>query len=218
MIIAIDGPAGAGKSTVAKLVAKRLGFTYLDTGAMYRAVTVAALENNLELNDEIALVALAEKAKIEIFSQKDGSLKISLNGADVTRKIREVEVNKNVSFIAKVPKLRAVMVERQREFSKDHDIVVEGRDIGTVVFPSAEKKFYLDADFKERSRRRIKELSESGVKVNNSEIEKDIEKRDHQDLTRSVAPLKKADDAFYIDTTPLSIDEVVNKILSFIKI
>lgn len=215
MIITIDGPAGAGKSTVAKLVAQRLNFTYLDTGAMYRAITVAALDKGIDLTDEAALISGAEQAEIEIISQKDGSLKVILNGSDVTRKIREVEVTKNVSFIAKVPRLRAIMVERQREFSKNHNIVVEGRDIGTVVFPYAEKKFYLGADFKERSKRRIKELVESNVPINESEIEQDLEQRDNLDLTRSVAPLKKAEDAIYIDTTFLTIEQVVNKVLSF---
>lgn len=217
MIITIDGPAGAGKSTVAKLVAQRLNFTYLDTGAMYRAITVAALNQGVDLKNEAALIAIAQKAKLDILPQKDGSLKIILNGTDVTTEIRAVEVTKNVSFIAKVPRLRSIMVERQREFSKNNDIVVEGRDIGTVVFPHAEKKFYLDADFKERSRRRVKELLGSDIPINETEIARDLRKRDNQDLTRSVAPLKKAEDAIYIDTTFLTIEEVVNKILSFIK-
>lgn len=217
MIITIDGPAGAGKSTVAKLVARRLKFTYLDTGAMYRAVTVAAMDEGVPLLDDQALIAVAKKVKIDILPQDDGSLKINLDGKDVTQKIRSIEVSKNVSFIAKVPGVRAVMVELQRDFSKNNNIVVEGRDIGTVVFPDAEKKFYLDADFKERARRRIKELGQTHKKLNEQEISQDLERRDQQDLTRAVAPLKKADDAICIDTTPLNIEQVVNKILSYVQ-
>jgi len=217
MIIAIDGPAGAGKSTVAKLVARKLNFTYLDTGAMYRAVTVAAMEENVDLFDDNTLIAVVKKVKINIQPQEDGSLKVILNGKDVTQRIRDIEVTNSVSFIAKVPGVREVMVQLQREFGRHNNIVVEGRDIGTVVFPNAEKKFYLDADFTERARRRIKELGETHSKLNEQEIATDLEKRDNQDLTRAVAPLKKAADAINIDTTPLSIEQVVDKILSYIQ-
>jgi len=217
MIIAIDGPAGAGKSTVAKLVARKLGFTYLDTGAMYRALTVEALNKKADLNNEEELVALGKNSKIEVVPQKDGTLNIFLNGMDVTTRIRENDVTKSVSFIARAPRVRAIMVELQRAFSKNHNIVVEGRDIGTVVFPNAEKKFYLDADFKERAKRRIKELKETKPDTNEQEITQDLEYRDNQDLNRKVAPLKKAGDAVCIDTTPLNIEQVVDKILSYIK-
>ncbi|MFZ5799956.1 MAG: (d)CMP kinase [Candidatus Omnitrophota bacterium] len=217
MIIAIDGPAGAGKSTVAKRVAQRLNFTYLDTGAMYRAVTVFALEKKADLHNEDELAALARQAKIEIEPQPDGHLKIILNGRDVTSCIRENEITKNVSFIAKAPKVRAVMVELQRAFGRSHDIVVEGRDIGTVVFPDAQKKFYLDADFKERARRRIAELSETNSDISAPEVAQDLQRRDQLDMTRSVGPLKQAEDAIYIDTTQMSIEEVVETILKHIK-
>lgn len=217
MIIAIDGPAGAGKSTVAKLVAHRLRFTYLDTGAMYRALTVEALNRKVDLDNEEELVGVAKQTKIEIEPLLNGSLKIFLNGTDVSTRIRENDVTKNVSFIARAPKVRSVMVELQRAFSENHNIVVEGRDIGTVVFPQAGKKFYLDADFKERARRRIKELAESDSDINKEEIKKDLQERDNQDLTRKAAPLKKAEDAIYIDTTNLTIEEVVSKILEYIR-
>lgn len=217
MIIAIDGPAGAGKSTVAKRVAQRLNFTYLDTGAMYRAITVFALEKKADLNNEDALAQLAGQAKIAIEPQKDGVLKIILNGKDVTRRIRENEITQKVSFIAKAPKVRAVMVELQRAFGKAHDIVVEGRDIGTVVFPDAQKKFFLDADFKERARRRIEELAGVNPQVNGPQIAQDLQQRDRLDMTRAVGPLKKADDAIYIDTTAMGIEEVADTILRLIK-
>jgi cytidylate kinase len=212
-VIAIDGPAGAGKSTVAREVAKSLNYIYLDTGAMYRALTLKSLRKKIKLENEEALIELARSANIEIKLLTNGSLKIILDNEDVTNLIRTKEVTENVSFIARVAKVREVMVELQRKFGKNNNIVVEGRDIGTVVFPNSYKKFYLDADFKERARRRFKELKEIDKSVVENEIEKDLSERDTKDLTRDVAPLKKADDAIYIDTTNLTIDEVVNAII-----
>ncbi len=214
-VIAIDGPAGAGKSTVAREVAKRLGFIYLDTGAMYRAVTLKALREGINLEDEQALVNLAQRTKIEIMPSAGTALKVVLDSEEVTDLIRTSEVTNNVSFIARAAGLREIMVKLQRKFAETNNIVVEGRDIGTVVFPRAGKKFYLDAEFKERTRRRFRELKEkfkAGVKED--AVGKDLAERDAKDLSRKVAPLKKAEDAIYLDTTDLSIEEVVNEILN----
>lgn len=212
-VIAIDGPAGAGKSSVAREVARKLNFIYLDTGAMYRALTLKALRKKIKLEDEQALINLASTTNIEIKPFKDTNLQVILDNEDVTSLIRTTEVTENVSFVAKVPKLREIMVGLQRKFSANNNIVVEGRDIGTVVFPNAEKKFYLDANFKERVRRRFKELKEVDSGVVEEAIKKDLAERDKKDLTRSVAPLKKADDAIYIDTTNMNIEEAAQEIL-----
>ena len=217
IVIAIDGPAGAGKSTVAKELARRLGYAYLDTGAMYRALTLKALRKKEDLEDESALVALAKKTSIDIDRDEKKSLKVLLDGEDVTEAIRSNEVTKNTAYIARTPGVRALMVKRQREIGKAKNVVVEGRDIGTVVFPQAAKKFYLDADFKERSQRRIAELKNKGSDVSETSIASDLRERDTKDLTRAVGPLKKADDAIRIDSTNLSIEEVVAKILNLIK-
>ncbi|MDP2940206.1 MAG: (d)CMP kinase [Candidatus Omnitrophota bacterium] len=212
-VIAIDGPAGAGKSTVAKDLAKKLKFIYLDTGAMYRALTLKALRRRIPLDDQKALVSLLRDTNIEIKSQKDGRLSIILDNEDVTPLIRTNKVTENVSYVAKMPKVRTIMAGLQRKFGKKNNIVVEGRDIGTVVFPNAEKKFYLDADFKERVRRRYKELKEIDKNIIETKIKRDLKERDTKDLTRKVAPLKKAEDAIYLDTTNLTIEEVVQDII-----
>lgn len=212
-VIAIDGPAGSGKSTIAREVAKKLGYIYLDTGAMYRAVTLKALRKGIDLNDEQSLIKMAQEADIEIKINSDGLLNVFLDKEDVTKAIRTSEVTNSVSFIARIAGLREIMVSLQRKFGENNNIVVEGRDIGTVVFPHAYKKFYLDADFKERAKRRFKELKESGADVQEEEIQKDLSERDEKDLTRKVAPLKKAADAIFIDTTNLTIEEVVNEVI-----
>lgn len=217
IVITIDGPAGAGKSTVAKELAKRLGFAYLDTGSMYRALTLRALREKIDLKDERQLIALTKKTLIDIDTDEAQSLKVLLNGEDVSEKIRSIEVTNNTVFIARVPGVREVMVARQREIGEKKNVVVEGRDTGTVVFPKAAKKFYLDADFKERSRRRMKELKDKGKAVDESELRHDLKERDTKDMTRRVGPLKQAKDAIFIDSTDMSIEDVVQKILSFIK-
>lgn len=212
-VIAIDGPAGSGKSTVAREAAKRLGFVYLDTGAMYRALTLKALKKGINLEDEPALIEMAKFTKIEIKSSLDATLKVFLDNEDVTKSIRTNAVTNNVSFLARIPKIREIMLQLQRKFGESFNIVVEGRDIGTVVFPDAAKKFYLDADFKVRASRRFKELKEVDNSVNEEAVLKDLIERDNLDLTRKVAPLKKAEDAIYLDTTNLTIEEVVNEIV-----
>lgn len=216
-VITIDGPAGAGKSTVAKELAKRLRFAYLDTGAMYRALTLKALRQKIKLEDENALIRLAGKTSIDIKTDDKKTLKVILDGEDVTEPIRSLEVTQSTFYIARIAGVRAVMVQRQREIGAKNNIVIEGRDTGTVVFPQATKKFYLDADFKERSRRRVKELKEQGKKFDEEIVTRDLQERDTKDITRSAGPLKKAADAILIDTTGLSIPQVVDKMLGFVK-
>ncbi len=214
LIIAIDGPAGSGKSTVAKLVAEKLGFLYLDTGAMYRALTLKAIRKRIDLQDEKGLIRLMRQTKINLEEKTDGSLNIFLDGKDVTKEIRDQEVTNKVSFIARVGGVRQKMVELQRRIAKRRGAVVEGRDIGTVVFPDADKKFYLDANLNERIKRRFKELNQMGQSVLQEEVKQDISIRDESDRTRSIAPLKKAKDAICIDTTDMTVEEVVGKILA----
>lgn len=216
MVITIDGPAGAGKSTVAKELARRLGFSYLDTGAMYRALTLKALEGKVDLNDEKALVDLARQTTIDLKTDEQNKLKVLLDGRDVTGAIRSLQVTNNTFYIARQPAVREILVDWQRQIGRKGNFVVEGRDAGTVIFPQAAKKFYLDADFEERARRRIQELREQTEKVDASAMRKELNDRDKKDLTRAVGPLKKAEDAVVIDSTHLTIDQVVEKMMEFI--
>lgn len=213
MIIAIDGPAGAGKSTVARLIAQKLGFLYIDTGAMYRALTLKVLEQNINLADTSRIIESAKASRIDLRNNPDGSLKVFLDDKDVTVQIRQPFITKSVSLIAKIRGVREVMAELQRKLGKQASAVLDGRDIGTVVFPDADKKFYIDANFKERVNRRLKELKGLGQDVTFADIEADLSNRDTIDSKREFAPLKKADDAVYIDTTDMSIEEVVEKVL-----
>lgn len=215
-IITIDGPAGAGKSTTAKALAKKLGFAYLDTGAMYRALTFKALREKINLEAEEDLVALARRTKIDLKRDVQTGLKIFLDGEDISEAIRTLEVTNNTFYIARAAKVREIMVDWQRAIGSKENIVVEGRDIGTVVFPQATRKFYLDADFSERSLRRIKELEVKGKKVDAQKLREELQERDQKDFTRKVSPLKKADDAVVIDSTALSVDQVVEKMISYI--
>ena len=219
MIVAIDGPAGSGKSTVSKVVAQKLGFLYVDTGAMYRAMTLKALNLGLDMNDKESLVMLAAEVKIELKTDKATKLSVFLDDKDVTKEIRTPELTNNIKYVAGVPGVRKEMVKIQRKVAGENKngAVLEGRDIGTVVFPDADFKFYLDADSKERVLRRHKELVKAGQNITLSDIEKDVTTRDKSDLTRSVAPLKKAEDATFIDTTKMSIDEVAAKIVQQVK-
>jgi len=216
MIIAVDGPAGAGKSTVAKLLAKRLGFLYIDTGAMYRALTLKIIESGIDAADTKQITRMAAQTRIELVNTERGGLSVLLDSRDVSRQIRQPQVTALVSDIAKIKEVRKVMVQLQRRLGSQGNCVLDGRDIGTVVFPDAQKKFYIDAQFSERVNRRYKELREAGLKVTLEEIERDLNNRDTIDSTREVAPLRKAEDAIYIDTTPLSIEEVVNKMLGYL--
>jgi len=215
MIIAVDGPAGAGKSTVAKILAKRLNYLYIDTGAMYRALTLKILDCKIDVNDLKSIIETANMTKIELLPSAEGPIKVILDGADVSLAIREPRVTKFVSLVAKIKEVREVMVVLQRKLGKKNDCVLDGRDIGTVVFPKADRKFFIDATFDERVNRRFKDLQNLGINnVSREQVSADLANRDKIDSTREVAPLKKAHDAIYIDTTKISIDEVVNTMLS----
>lgn len=216
MIVAIDGPAGSGKSTVAKLLAKRLGFTYLDTGAIYRALGYLAKEKGVSLEDEEALAELAKEMKLSFEDSGEG-IKVILNGEDVTRAIRTEEAGMAASIVSKHPKVRKALLDLQRRFAEKGDLVAEGRDMGTVVFPNAEVKVFLTASCEVRARRRYKELKEKGMNVSFEEVLESVKKRDQQDATRSVAPLKPADDAVIIDTSNMGIEDVVNKIARLVE-
>lgn len=216
LIIAIDGPAGSGKSTVSKIIAKRLALLYIDTGAMYRALTLKAMKQGFNLKDEKSLVSLAKSTKIDLKECADG-LRVVLDGEDVSKAIRTPDVTANVKYIARAPGVRHEMVTLQRSIGrKDSGAILEGRDIGTVVFPDADYKFYLDSSSDERAKRRCKELVESGQNASVDGVKEDILTRDDSDMKRSVGALKKCDDAIFVDTTDLSIDGVVEKILKIV--
>jgi cytidylate kinase len=216
LIIAMDGPAGSGKSTVSKIIAKRLALLYIDTGAMYRALTLKAMKESIDLEDEKSLVSLAKSTKIGL-KEYAGGLCVDLDGVDVSVAIRTPDVTANVKYIARAPGVRREMVALQRAIGRGGTgAILEGRDIGTVVFPDADYKFYLDASSDERAKRRCKELIESGLPASVGGVKEDILTRDDSDMKRSVGALKKCDDAIFIDTTDLSIDGVVEKILKYI--
>jgi len=216
MIVTIDGPAGSGKSTISKLLAKQLGATFLDTGAMYRAVTLAAIADDVNLEDEDALFEVLEGKEFD-FKTHNGQIEVKINGIDATEGIRRPDITVNVKYIARAAKIREKLVEMQRKFSGKHDkIVTEGRDQGTVAFPGADYKFFLIADVEERARRRYEELTEKGVNIDIEVLENDIRKRDESDTTRKNGPLIKADDAIEIDSTKLDVEGVVKKILEHI--
>lgn len=216
--IAIDGPAGAGKSTIARLVAKHLGIRYLDTGAMYRALTLAALRRGVPCGDEEALLRLATSIDLEIvFDQETKENLIYLDGEDVSQAIRQPEVSANVSLVSSHKKVREFIVALQKEIGRHGSIVMDGRDIGTVVMPDADWKIFLQASVEERAKRRQKELEGRGHQVDLHALEEQIRRRDHLDSTRENSPLRKAADAIEVDTTSLSIDQVVSRVLGLIK-
>ena len=212
-IISIDGPAGSGKSTTAKLVAKKLGFTFLDTGAMYRALTLKALRNNSNLKKETEVVSLTKDTDIKLFENK-GWLKVILDGEDVTKKIRTENISQNVATIAAFSAIRKWMVQLQRKIGKNENIVAEGRDIGTVVFPEARLKIFLVASLEARARRRVRDFTTTGEPADLKKIIQSIEQRDTSDSERKASPLKKADDAVEIDTTHLTIEQQVDLIVT----
>jgi cytidylate kinase len=217
LIITIDGPAASGKSTAARLLAEKLGASFLDTGAMYRAVTLAAMQKGVNLNSEDELLVIFQKSRFK-FDIKEGKMVVSIDGADVTEQIRRPEVTANAKYVAKVPKVREKLVEMQRQFAADHErIITEGRDQGTVVFPDADVKFFLAADSLERARRRRAELLARGSRESLEKIQKDIEERDKSDRERDAGPLRPAADAISVDTTDLNIDEVVEKLLNLVR-
>lgn len=215
MMIAIDGPAGAGKSTIARALAEKLHAVYIDTGAMYRALTLKAIRRNIQADDEASLVQLLEETTITLAPITDGLQKVMLDGEDVTKEIREEEINRLVSFVSRHPKVRRIMQARQQKLAEKGDVVMDGRDIGTIVLPHADMKFYLTASIQERARRRHKEYREKGKQTELEKTEKEIKERDTIDREREDSPLKKAEDAIEVDTTHLTIEQVVERLYSF---
>lgn len=214
MQIAVDGPAGAGKSTIAKRIAAVLGITYLDTGAMYRAVALNVIKTNGDFSNKDQVIAAAVQAKIRF----DGE-RVYLNGEDVTKAIRKPAVSRHASDVASNADVRAILVQQQQQIAADTDVIMDGRDIGSVVLPKADYKFYLDATPEERAKRRYAELAERGTLGTKTleTIQADIEQRDHNDMHRAASPLVCVPDAIRIDTTGLDIDGVVNAVLSHIR-
>ena len=215
MQIAIDGPASAGKSTIAKRVAKELGFIYCDTGAMYRTVTYMAIKDQLGFGDEAAIMQHLANMTIR-FEPGDPEQRVLMNDEDVTLAIREPDVTNNVSQVSALPKVRTELVKRQRDIAASSNIVMDGRDIGTTVLPNAEVKIYMVASVAERAKRRYKENIQKGIETPLATLEQEIAERDRKDSHRAVSPLRQASDAIRIDPTSMTIDEVVERILSLI--
>lgn len=213
--VAIDGPASAGKSTVAKIVAKKLHFIYCDTGAMYRSVTFAALKNHVKLDDDQALKELLKTIQIR-FVPAEPEQRVFVNDEEVTQAIRTPEITNNVSLVSAQPSVRAELTKRQQEIAEAGGIVMDGRDIGTTVLPNAEVKIFLVASVHERAVRRFKENQIKGIDTPLDVLEKEIEERDYKDSHREISPLTQAKDAVLVDTTSLTIDQVVDKILEII--
>jgi len=217
LVITIDGPAASGKSTAARLLARKLGVSFLDTGAMYRAVTLAAMQDGVDLNDEKKLLSVTKTHEFQ-FSVKDDKMTVCIDGTDITEQIRNPQVTANARFIASAPKVRDKLVQMQRQFAESQKkIVTEGRDQGTLAFEDADIKFYLTADLAERARRRQAELRIKSGCESLEQIQKAIEERDKSDQKRAFGPLKPAEDAIVVDTTNLSIEEVVEKLLVYMK-
>ncbi len=214
-IVGIDGPAGSGKGTVTKKVANILGLTNIDTGSTYRCVALEVLNRGISLDNVEGIIKTAEEINIEIEHKKDGD-KVYLNGEDVTLKIRSKEVTKIVSPISSIKEVRFIMVDLQRKLAEGKDVIMEGRDICTYVFPNADVKIYLDASIEERAKRRFKENQEKGIESTYEEIYENIKMRDENDMNKPVGALKRTKEQFYIDTTNKTIDEVVEIILDYI--
>jgi cytidylate kinase len=206
--IAIDGPAASGKSTTAKLLAKKLGFIYVDTGAMYRAATLAVLRNNIDPKDEPAVLNCLKDMDISL-KLINGEQRTYLNGEDVSALLRSPEINRAISAIASYPRVRAMMVHQQQRLASDGGVIMDGRDIGTVVLPDAELKIFMIADLKERAKRRLKEMEKANENIRLQEVITDIKRRDELDAARSTGPLKKADNARELDTSALTIEHQV---------
>lgn len=214
--IAIDGPAGAGKSTIARLVAKEKGFIYVDTGAMYRALAVYFLDRGIAPEDTCKIAEVCKSAHVSIQYEKDVQ-QVYLNGVNVTGRIREEEVGNMASKSSSIAEVRAQLFKLQRDLAKECDVVMDGRDIGTNILPDADVKIYLTASVETRAKRRYLELEEKGETCNLEEIKKDIEDRDYRDMNRKIAPLKKAEDAVVVDSSDMTIEQVVEKIISLCK-
>lgn len=214
--IAIDGPAGAGKSTIAKRIAKELGYVYVDTGAMYRALAIHFLKEGLQPEDTEEIKEACKNAVVTL-QYEDGVQQVYLNGENVTAMLREEKVGNMASVSSAIPEVRAQLLELQRDLARTKDVVMDGRDIGTNILPNADVKIYLTASVEERARRRYVELQEKGVACNLEEIAHDIEERDTRDMNREIAPLKQAEDATFVDSSDMSIDEVVEAIVNLCK-
>ncbi|MFA3782767.1 (d)CMP kinase [Melioribacteraceae bacterium 4301-Me] len=215
IVIAIDGPAGSGKSTAAKNLAERLGLIYVDTGAMYRAITYLAIQKGI-VNDRNSVIELARNVKLKL-KFENGITRVFVNNKEITDKIRSAEINDKVSDISKIPEVRAELVKIQRKLGEDGNLIAEGRDTTTVVFPDADLKIYLTASIDERARRRHKEFLEKGINISLDEVKANLEKRDKLDSERDVSPLKKADDAIEFDNTNISIADEIETLLKKIK-
>jgi cytidylate kinase len=217
MIIAIDGPAGAGKSTIARELARRLGFLYIDTGAMYRAIAWKVLKKGVSLDDAGLIGEIADDAYIDLIGTVD-AMEVFIDSVNITGEIRTLEMSQAASIVSTIPAVRHALVARQREMGREANVVMEGRDIGTVVFPNAEAKFYLDATTEARARRRFTEDLAQGRAVKSlEEMQTEIAARDYRDQTRSDSPLRRTDDAIYIDSSEETADQVIEKILSIIE-
>ena len=214
--IAIDGPAGAGKSTIAKKVAKELSFIYVDTGAMYRAMGLYFLRKGIAPEDAASIEAACDEIQVSI-RYENGEQQVLLNGENVSAEIRKEEVGNMASMTSAIPEVREKLLELQRTLAREKDVIMDGRDIGTVVLPNADVKIFLTASSKVRAKRRYDELTEKGVECDFDEIEKDIIDRDYRDMHRETAPLKQAEDAILLDSSELDIDGVVNRMKEIIK-
>ena len=218
MVIAIDGPAGSGKSTVAKIVAEKLRFRYIDTGSMYRAVAWKSLLKNVDLSNEEMVAEIAHNVEIDLVPGEGGQ-SVFVDGENATNQLKQEKISRAAAVVAAQPMIREIMTKKQRELGNREDVVMDGRDIGTVVFPQAEKKFFLDAEPKERGRRRFDELKTKNQEANLdlATIIEQVKQRDYEDRTRKIAPLRQADDAISIDTTHLDISQVVDQIMKEIE-
>lgn len=214
--VAIDGPAGAGKSTIAKLVAKKKGYIYVDTGAMYRGLAIHFLDQGIHAQETDKVIKACQNAQVTI-RYEEGVQQVYLNGKNITSRLREEEVGNMASVTSAIPEVRAKLLELQQNLAHTQDVIMDGRDIGTCVLPNADVKVFLTASVETRAKRRYQELQEKGIACDLEEIKSDIQERDHRDMTREIAPLKQAADAYLIDSSDMTIDEVVDAIVELCK-